>query len=223
MLSEDVFETPDDSIATIRNQLQTSEGQQPLRDQFGPLSRKYIEALLNPKNDTIDRVYGVYLDKDGTLMIGNKRFDVDKADNIIIDNVQYVGTRGLYELIFMKKPSPICTHDDMQKYKSILLATDAYRLNYNPNSRINGNRAEKYKHIIAPLVLKEPRKKSGKGLPRAMTLNENVIDYVHWDDPNELVDRLRLLDASRQAGNNAHDNEILSIIDELREVGLIIN
>ena len=51
----------------------------------------------------------------------------------------------------------------------------------------------------------------------------NKIDYVHWNDPNELVDRLRLLDASRRAGNNAHDNEILSIVEELREVGLIIN
>jgi len=50
-----------------------------------------------------------------------------------------------------------------------------------------------------------------------------TIDYVHWDDPNKLVDHLRLLDASHQAGNNAHDNEILSIIEELREASLIIN
>ncbi|KAG5323711.1 SETMR methyltransferase, partial [Pseudoatta argentina] len=39
-------------------------------------------------------------------------------------------------------------------------------------------------------------------IPCTMTLNDNKIDYVHWDDPNEL---------------NAHDNEILSIIEELRE------
>ena len=56
-----------------------------------------------------------------------------------------------------------------------------------------------------------------------MTLNDNAIDYVHWDDPNELMDRLRLLDASHRAGNNAHDNEMLSIIEELREAALIIN
>jgi len=48
--------------------------------------------------------------------------------------------------------------------------------------------------------------------PQTMTLTNNTVDYVHWDDPNELVDRLRLLDASRNTGNNAHDNEILSII-----------
>jgi len=42
---------------------------------------------------------------------------------------------------------------------------------------------------------------------------------VHWDDPNELVDRMRLLKASRQAGRNSRD----VIIEELREAGIIIN
>ncbi|EGI69183.1 hypothetical protein G5I_02097 [Acromyrmex echinatior] len=67
-------------------------------------------------------------------------------------------------------------------------------------------------------------KRDGKGvIPRTMTLNDNKIDYVHWDDLNELVDRLRLLEASRQTGHNAHDNEILLIIEELREADFIIN
>jgi len=47
---------------------------------------------------------------------------------------------------------------------------------------------------------------------------DNAIDYVHWDDANELVDRLRLLNASHRVGNNAHDNKMLSIIEELREL-----
>jgi len=39
-----------------------------------------------------------------------------------------------------------------------------------------------------------------------MTLSDNAIDYVHWDDPNKLViARMRLLEASRQVGHNAHD------------------
>jgi len=51
-----------------------------------------------------------------------------------------------------------------------------------------------------------------------MTLNDSTIDYMHWNDLNELVDRrLRLLDASHQARNNAHDNKMLSIIEQLRE------
>ena len=63
-------------------------------------------------------------------------------------------------------------------------------------------------------------KRVGKGIiPRTMTLNDNKINYVHWDDPNELVS---LIEASRQAGHNAHDNEILSIIEEFREADFII-
>ncbi|KYN21963.1 hypothetical protein ALC57_05654 [Trachymyrmex cornetzi] len=108
---------------------------------------------------------------------------------------------------------------------SRLLATNAHKHKHDSQGRLLSNRGYKYKHIIAPLMSmtpKKPNKKSGKGLPRAMTLNDNAIDYVHWDNPNELVDRLRLLDASHRAGNNAHD-EMLSIIEELREAGFIIN
>ena len=56
-----------------------------------------------------------------------------------------------------------------------------------------------------------------------MTLNDNTIEYVHWDDSNELVAHLRLLDTSHRADNNAYDNKMLSIIEKLREAGLIIN
>ena len=54
-----------------------------------------------------------------------------------------------------------------------------------------------------------------------MIANSNPNKYVHWDDPNELVERLRLLDAAQAAGNNNHNNEIMSIIEELREAEII--
>lgn len=38
-----------------------------------------------------------------------------------------------------------------------------------------------------------------------------ILDYVYWDDPNELVDRLKLLIASQQASNPSHNNGIISI------------
>jgi len=33
---------------------------------------------------------------------------------------------------------------------------------------------------------------------------------------------MQLLEASRQTGHNAHDNEMLSVIEELREADIII-
>ncbi|EZA56050.1 hypothetical protein X777_03875 [Ooceraea biroi] len=192
-----------------------------IRKKHRALKTGKIEVI--SRDEEIDRVFGVYVSQDG-LMFGNKRFEVDNNDNILLDDVRYKGTPGLYELIFKRHPDEVMyTDDDLQKYKSMLPTTNAHRRNYNAQDQLRGNKGHKYKHIIAPLLPFEPKKKSGRGLPRAMTLNDNAIDYVHWDDPNELVDLLRLFDASRQAGHNSHDNEMLSIIEELREAGIIIN
>lgn len=67
--------------------------------------------------------------------------------------------------------------------------------------------------------------KSGNGMipTNSMHHNENAyISYTYWDDPNELVDRLRLLVASKSAGHSGHTNEIMSIIEELREADIIV-
>jgi len=124
LVNEGVFETTDDSLAvSIQNQLQTLKGQktlrETLREHLGPLSQKYVGAILTGDRESdMDRMYGVYLDKDG-IMFGSKRFDMDKAGNIIIDGVRYVVTPGLYELIFKRVPNDvICTEDYKQKYRA---------------------------------------------------------------------------------------------------------
>lgn len=228
---EEIFETmPETLVTSVQHQLQTSEGQNTLRAHLGPLGQKYVGAILSQdKNNSMDYVYGVKFCNEG-MMLGDKIFDVDKDDNIIIGGIRYVGTPGLYELIFKRIPDgDVYNDDDKIKYKNILLATNAHRRGNDMRNPLLSNKGYKYKNIIAPLIsiknIIAPGKKAGRGIniPRAMALNDNKIDYVHWNDPNELVDRLRLLEASRQAGNNAHDNEILSIIEELYEAGLIIN
>ncbi|KYN14720.1 hypothetical protein ALC57_13063 [Trachymyrmex cornetzi] len=169
---------------------------------------KYMKAVLSGKKAVnIDVVYGVYFNDEGT-MLGDKRITLHKNDDIIIDGKRYDGTAGLYKFIFIKFPNEsICTDDDVHTYRSILLTTNAHRRGHSPSNQVMGSKGYKYKNIIAPLVLD---KKVGTGinkkanLPRTMTLNDNKIDYIHWDDPNEIVDRLRLLEASRQAGHNGH-------------------
>lgn len=52
------------------------------------------------------------------------------------------------------------------------------------------------------------------------TANDRII-YEYFDDPNELCERLRLLTASKAAGNTNHIQEINSILEELRELGHI--
>ena len=93
------------------------------------------------------------------------------------------------------------------------------------SNQVMGSKEYKYKNIIVPLVSSKKIETGNKrvDLSRTVTLNNNKIDYIHWDDPNKIVDCLQLLEISRQAWHNGHDNEILSIIEELRKAGLIIN
>lgn len=63
--------------------------------------------------------------------------------------------------------------------------------------------------------------KTGTSLKKGfIPYNQNIV-YEYYDDPNELCDRLRLLIASKGAGNTNHDQEVNSIIEELKERGII--
>jgi hypothetical protein len=148
--------------------------------------------------------------------------------DIDINGKRYEGTPGLYELLFKRNPKKY-SDQDIHTYKEILDITSAARTNFNPNSQIQGTKAFKYKSIIGPLYSEEltryhetPKRENktfGKGMFKEV--NQNPIDYVYWDDPNELVDRLKLLVASQTAGHTGHTNEIISIIEELREIDIV--
>jgi hypothetical protein len=175
---------------------------------------KVLQSLINDTSNTMDHVYGAYM-VDNKWKIGNK--DVLFDDNKLqIDEKIYKLTSGLYELVFKKIPENIYNTDDMETYGEILSQTNAHLQGYDSNRQINSNKGYKYVNIIKPLMKKETEI-SGSG----MLLTNNNIDYVYWDSPDELCDRLRLLLASNKAGNSGHMNEINSIIEELRENGII--
>jgi len=83
-------------------------------------------------------------------MLDDKRIDLNKNDDIIVDGKRYLGTPGLYELIFKKfSDETICTNADKQKYKSILLAINAHRRDYSTHNPIMGNKGHKYNRTVA--------------------------------------------------------------------------
>lgn len=178
---------------------------------FGTLGEEYLRKRLFLNPSIFDSTFGVRLDiKNDRCEIGNKRIEFDAEDFIRVGDEVYHGSRGLFELLFMKEPDEsVITINDKRKYKEILQISSAHKQEFNPNGRIASSGGMKYKNIIKPLF-----ESIGRGI---LPVTDNKIDYIHWNDPNELVDRLALLIASERAGNNSHRSEIASIEEELRE------
>lgn len=64
-----------------------------------------------------------------------------------------------------------------------------------------------------------PEPKVGSGLYKDVLPQTQL---VYYDDPNELVTRLNLLTSSQSVGNTGVNNEIISILEELRERNIIV-
>lgn len=196
---------------------------------YPELAQEYIHGFLHDSiSKDFDTTYGVSHDPiTNKWTIGNSVIEFAKNTNdLIIKNKTYVGTKGLYELLFMKIPDPY-NAQDLNNYANIIFDSSLHKRNYDPSEITKGTNLYKYRAIIKPLLDKSrARSFSGSGYQthdedKLLQYNQKPIEYIYWDDINELVDRLRLLVASQQAGNSSHNNEILSIISELKEAGII--
>lgn len=198
----------------------------------------YLEILKTEDNTSLDLKTGVRLLQIGTY-IGNTPVTFDD-EHVTVKDKKYTLTKGLTDLLFKKTLSPYIkkTDQDKRDYIEIIKTTNAHKKSYKANEALRNDGTQKMEIIKEFLkeygqnlndsgnkkLNKSNKKsnKSGKGLLPRYMLSRNVpIDYVHWDDPNELVDRLRLLVAEREAGHTGHENEIHSIIEELREARII--
>ena len=146
----------------------------------------------------------------------------------------FESTPKLYDLLFFKNPSVEDDKDQlngniMQNFKQILELTNAKYNYYDKSRKLRVTRWIKFSQIIKPLMtetklgdgIKKNNTIKATPLPKKKQLSFNYPEYVYWNKPKELVDRLRLLWSSKVAGHTGHDNEIMSIIEELREEGII--
>jgi len=188
-----------------------------------------------------DTTYGIYPSTDGKLRMGKCiiRFpsggiSISKNNKIL---AHYPISTELVDLIFLQRPNALKNLDTLSKeilntYHEILMTTNSLYHSHNPLKGIRTSGSEKYLKIIKPLLEKqgsgleeEEKEEDGHSklsIPKIKTVNlHRNINYVYWNKPKELVERLKLLWASKQAGNTGTDNEIISIIEELREENII--
>lgn len=187
-----------------------------------PLTREYMKKLYKDregKERTVDDIYGPrYPDGGQVLMIGDSPLSFDSDGKIRVKNVSYKPTKGLYSLIFKRVPDKSeYTNNDLIAYKDILIKTNAHKKGYQQSGQMNRNSSRKYQSIIKTLFPPNETHEGTGLITKTLTSHEKE----YWDDPNELVDRLRLLVISAEAGNTSHKNEIINILEELREVGII--
>lgn len=181
----------------------------PLTLEFGRIASNYLGKYLS-KDSTTDTTFGIRRDEtENKFFIGNEEVTIANDDLTVGDKV-YEGTDGLWQLLTLKDPKEY-TAEDESNYREILLASNAHKTT---EGRLKGSKSKKYTNIVKPLVTA----KTGEGLKEVTGL---PVDYVYWNSPNELVDRLRLLVMEREAGNTGVRNEIESIIEELKEEGII--
>jgi hypothetical protein len=198
-----------------------------------PTLKNFFQLHYDQKNiKSLDRIYGIRSDGKNWLL-GDSPIEVED-DQIKIKGQSFTGTMGLYELLFLKNPNKdFYNAKDLGTYKEMLQLTNAHKQSYESKKQINSNRGNKYITVIKGLFQTNTgsgvriggKLKGGVNLGSGVNLdtyvNLNSVRHEYWDDPNELADRLRLLVAAQQAGNNNVQNEILSIIEELREAHII--
>ena len=180
-----------------------------LKDEETDVLQEAREAL---RKKDLDTVWGVR-ESGGQLMLGDTAIQTH-GNQLMVAGNSYILTPGLLELLLKKHPQMSqITPQDWDDYQAMVTSTNTNRKRYLKTGPIRSSTMEKISRFT----------KKGKGmLPYAMLVSRgHKMDYVYWDDPNELVDRLQLLAASYQAGNKSHTNEIMSILGELREADLI--
>ena len=211
---------------------------------LGPIVLGALEYLKPEKKTT----FGMYF-KDGDFRIGDKKVDI-KGDDIKIEDKEYTGTPGLWELIMKDNPQNF-TEEDYLNYGRILKQTNTIYQKNNPNqNRAKSSGGDKWKNLIKPIWedIKKRKKEeeeyeeyeepatipftptsgtglsvAGQGLKRSRELRraKPARPKILPSDPNALIDRFDLLFSSQKAGHTGVRNEIVSILDELKRQGVL--
>ena len=167
---------------------------------LGPLVQKYIGST------DVDKTYGI-IKKNDKLFMGETEVKVNNND-IMVDDVTYEGTPGLWNLIMEKDITKIkknldqgnYTEEDVENYNKILNQTKVF---YKKDGNLRGTRSQKWKLIKDNFIT--PTDSGLKGL--------QVVTIPC--DPNDLLKRMDLLIASKKAGNTGVDQELKAILKSL--------
>ena len=204
-------------------------------EEYGPIAAQYLKKYLSHDPNVDTSKAGIYSDK-GSFKIGSKPIKIED-DDIIINDIRFKGTPGLWRLLTSKNIPDKFSATDLRNYIYIMSDTNVTRVKYNKdNRRISGN--DKMNKLIKPLVI--ALEEGGED-----ALTNEISGYFGFEeetdededdlqpsksgtgltilpsDPNALIDTFDLSFSSKKAGHTGVRNEIISILDELKRQGVI--
>lgn len=207
---------------------------------YHKLPRKFLRFLMQG-TDQSDTTYGVtYNSINDSFSLGNSKLIIKNDEpDIFLDRKRFVGTEGLYELLFKKNPIGF-TEQDVEHYIQMLEISNAHKMKHDKVGRVKGCNSRKYQEIIKrglekygtrKRALSTPQPRLGHGINSSTKnlglsslglVDDRRIKHVFYRDPNDLVSRLKILLLSQEAGNDSHSMEINSLLTQLRELNIII-
>lgn len=201
---------------------------------FGDASTKKSDETITEQSDSGNPQYNTCTPKPAEKLLTRKSCRLKKRRDVEIPSFRALQPRRLIfdEAIEGDKESA----DDFH-FKRPVIQSDDRILNSIVNDKVGKERVVLRDIVLTndiekltsaekkqdkPRISKKGKKGDGIQTDYMIVNKSNkAAELTYWDDPNELVERLQLLISSQSAGHNAHNNEIISIIDELREANLI--
>ena len=139
----DIKEQPDiPAIEMIKKRIQ----------EYGPIATENLKKYVTPGVGG-DLTSGVYFKEGEGEYIGSKPIKIDD-NNIIIDDIIFKGTPGLWKLITSKNIPDISEYKagDLRDYIIIMTITNTAHVNYDSNQKYKGGNNKKMNDLIKPFV-----------------------------------------------------------------------
>jgi len=97
----------------------------------GKIAHQYLSDYAAKQN--VDKTFGIYKNpRDKQYYIGNTPMDI-REDNLVVGEMEYESTPGLWELIIIKKPDiSNYSQNDLDNCAQIIDETNALKQNNNP-------------------------------------------------------------------------------------------
>ena len=186
---EDEAESEDEDGDKVEDEDKTME--EKVEDEGEP---EIYQKLMREKARNLDKYFGILKDKIGRLKMGNKYVKL-VGNDIVVDGIRYIGTQGLWNLIWFTKPKGF-TAADMAEYKKLVEQTNVMRFPQNQRRNSQPEKTWKWRVIF--------KKKEGQG-----------IEFLPSDIISLKQDLAYLLGEYRAGNTSATRNRIVAIADNL--------